>query len=111
VITNSLRLGRDRTFAEALKAKGAYVALQFDGFTADTHEKIRGRDLCKEKAAALSILKELNIPTQLIFVAARGANEHQIGQIVEMFLAEDHFLSLSFQPAAFTGLGRCCVSS
>ena len=36
----------------------------------------------------------------LIFVAARGVNEHQIGQIVEMFLSEDHFLSLNFQPVA-----------
>jgi 7,8-dihydro-6-hydroxymethylpterin dimethyltransferase len=105
LITNGLRLGKDRKFAEKIKASGAYVALQFDGFTADTHEKIRGRDLCKEKAAALKNLKELEIPTQLIFVAARGVNEHQIGQIVEMFLAEDHFLSLNFQPVAFTGAG------
>lgn len=105
VITNGLRLGKDRKFAEQLKAKGAYVALQFDGFTADTHERIRGRDLCEEKSAALRMLKELAIPTQLIFVAARGINEHQIGQIVDMFLSEDHFLSLNFQPAAFTGYG------
>jgi len=105
IITNGLRLGRDRAFAEALKQKGVYVSLQFDGFTADTHEKIRGRDLCDEKAAALKMLKELQIPTQLIFVAARGVNEHQIGQVVELFLAEDHILSLNFQPAAFTGLG------
>jgi uncharacterized radical SAM superfamily Fe-S cluster-containing enzyme len=105
VITNGLRLGKDRKFAEALKQKGAYVGLQFDGFTADTHEKIRGRDLCAEKAAALAMLKELEIPTQLIFVAARGVNEHQIGQVVDLFLSEEHFLSLSFQPAAFTGYG------
>src|SRR5947199_2592312 len=52
VITNGLRLGRDRKFAEGLKESGAYVGLQLDGFTADTHEKIRGRDLCAEKTAA-----------------------------------------------------------
>jgi 7,8-dihydro-6-hydroxymethylpterin dimethyltransferase len=105
LITNGLRLGRDRKFSEKIKASGAYVALQFDGFTADTHEKIRGRDLCKEKSAALKMLKDLDIPTQLIYVAARGVNEHQIGQIVDMFLSEDHFLSLNFQPVAFTGAG------
>lgn len=105
IITNGLRLGKDRAFAAEIKKRGAYVGLQFDGFTADTHEKIRGRDLCDEKAAALAMLKELQIPTQLIFVAARGVNEHQIGRIVEMFLSEEHFLSLNFQPAAFTGLG------
>ena len=105
VITNGLRLGRDRKFAEGLKARGAYVGLQLDGFTADTHEKIRGRDLCKEKLAALRMLEELNIPTQMIFVATRGVNEHQIGQAVELFLEKDFILSLSFQPAAYTGFG------
>lgn len=105
VITNGLRLGRDRQFAQGLKDAGAYVALQFDGFTADTHEKIRGRDLVEDKAAALAMLEELQIPTQLIFVAARGANEHQIGRMVELFLSKEHFLSLNFQPVAFTGLG------
>lgn len=105
IITNGLRLGRDRTFAEAIKASGAYVALQLDGFTADTHEAIRGRDLCADKAAALAVLAELNIPTQLIFVAAKGINDHQIGQAVELLLASDHILSLNFQPAAFTGYG------
>jgi uncharacterized radical SAM superfamily Fe-S cluster-containing enzyme len=105
IITNGLRLGRDKAFAQAIKESGAYIALQLDGFTADTHEKIRGRDLVADKDAALHILKELQIPTQLVFVATRGANEHQIGQAVELFLREDHILSLNFQPAAFTGHG------
>lgn len=105
IITNGLRLGRDRKLAEQIKASGAYVGLQLDGFTADTHEKIRGRDLCEEKEAALRMLKELQIPTQMIFVATRGANEHQIGQAVDLFLSEDHILSLNFQPASFTGFG------
>jgi uncharacterized radical SAM superfamily Fe-S cluster-containing enzyme len=105
VITNGLRLGKDRRFAEALKASGAYVALQLDGFTAEAHEKIRGRDLCEEKEAALAALRELDIPTQIIFVATRGVNDDQIGRVVELFLREDHILSLNFQPAAYTGHG------
>jgi uncharacterized radical SAM superfamily Fe-S cluster-containing enzyme len=105
IITNGLRIGKDRAFAEAIKASGAYIALQLDGFTAETHEAIRGRDLCTEKAAALRMLKELQIPSQLIFVAAKGINDHQVGQAVELLLAEEHILSLNFQPAAFTGLG------
>lgn len=105
IITNGLRLGRDRAFAEAVQQSGAYVALQLDGFTADTHEKIRGRDLVADKDAALRVLKELRIPTQLVFVATRGANEHQIGRAVQLLLDEDHILSLNFQPAAFTGSG------
>ncbi|HRC57116.1 MAG TPA: radical SAM protein [Kofleriaceae bacterium] len=105
VITNGLRLGRDRAFAKALKASGAYVALQLDGFTADTHQAIRGRDLTEEKNAALAALRELQIPTQLIFVATLGINDHQIGQAVQLLFTEDHILSLNFQPMAYTGRG------
>lgn len=105
LITNGLRLGRDRHLAEALKARNVYVALQLDGFSPEAHERIRGRDLSTEKAAALRVLKEMDIPTFLVFVAVRGVNEHQIGQAVELLLAEDHILSLSFQPVAYTGHG------
>jgi 7,8-dihydro-6-hydroxymethylpterin dimethyltransferase len=105
IITNGIRLGKDRRFAEALKQRGAYVGLQLDGFTAEAHTKIRGRDLCQEKADALAALKELEIPTQLIFVATRGVNEDQMGQAVDLLLREDHILSLNFQPAAYTGKG------
>lgn len=105
VITNGLRLGRDREFARALKDSGAYVGLQLDGFSAETHQLLRGRDLSEEKQAALDTLRALQIPTQMIFVAARGVNEHQIGQAVALFLREDHILSLNFQPVAYTGHG------
>ena len=105
VITNGLRLGRDRELAVALKELGAYVGLQLDGFDAETHAAIRGRDLTEEKAAALAVLAELEIPTQMIFVATRGINDHQIGKAVELFLENDHILSLNFQPVAYTGHG------
>ena len=47
VITNGIRLGKDRAFAQALKEPGVYVGLQLDGFTAEVHEKIRGSDLVR----------------------------------------------------------------
>ena len=46
IITNGLRLGRDRAFAEALKAKrGATSACSSTASPPRRHEKIRGRDL------------------------------------------------------------------
>jgi 7,8-dihydro-6-hydroxymethylpterin dimethyltransferase len=105
LITNGIRLGKDRAFAQALKDMGVYVGLQLDGFTPEVHTAIRGRDLVAEKNAALAALAELDIPTQLIFVATRGVNDHQIGQVVELFLSGPHFLSLNFQPVAYTGHG------
>ncbi len=105
VISNGLRLGRDREFARAIKESGAYVGLQLDGFSGRTHEVMRGRDLTAEKEAALAALRELDIPTQMIFVATRGVNDHEIGQAVELFLKEDFIISLNFQPVAYTGHG------
>src|SRR6266545_766184 len=49
LITNGIRLGKDRAFAKAVKDLGVYVGLQLDGFTADVHIKIRGKDLVGEK--------------------------------------------------------------
>jgi len=105
LITNGIRLGKDRDFAQALKDLGVYIGLQLDGFTAEVHTQIRGKDLVKEKAAALAMIDELDLPTQLIFVATRGVNDHQIGQVVELFLSKPQFLSLNFQPVAYTGHG------
>jgi tetraether lipid synthase len=105
LITNGIRLGKDRAFAVQLKELGVYIGLQLDGFTADVHEKIRGKDLVAEKAAALAAIRELDLPTQLIFVACKGVNDHQIGQVVELFLSGPQFLSLNFQPVAHTGHG------
>ncbi|HVV85023.1 MAG TPA: radical SAM protein [Kofleriaceae bacterium] len=105
LITNGIRLGKDRAFARAIKDTGAYVGLQLDGFDDEVHRAIRGRDLQAEKDAALAALRELQIPTQLIFVATRGVNDHQIGRAVQLLIEEDHILSLNFQPAAYTGQG------
>lgn len=105
LLTNGLRLARDRAFAEQLKQKGVYVTLQLDGFTPRVHEVLRGRDLTAEKQAALATLKELEIPTQILATIARGVNEDQLGALVELMLANDHVLSLNLQPATLAGRG------
>lgn len=105
LITNGLRLGQDREFAQALKDKNAYIGLQLDGFDARTHEAMRGRDLTEQKAAALETIRALHLPTQMIFVATHGVNDDQVGRAVQLFLEEDDMLSLNFQPVSYSGLG------
>src|SRR4029077_3842092 len=83
LVTNGLRIGKDRAFAEALKKRDVYVILQLDGFSPESHTKVRGRDLTDEKKAAIDMLRELDIPTHLSFVPARGVYEHEIGKAVE----------------------------
>jgi uncharacterized radical SAM superfamily Fe-S cluster-containing enzyme len=105
VITNGVRLGRDRAFAEELKRRGVYIGLQMDGFDAATHTLLRGRDLGKEKEAALAMIRELDLPTQMIAVIARGVNDHQVGRIIDLFVETDAIVSLNFQPASYSGFG------
>jgi uncharacterized radical SAM superfamily Fe-S cluster-containing enzyme len=105
LITNGLRLGKDRKLAAELKKRGTYVGLQLDGFDAASHTIVRGRDLTDEKAAALAMLREFQIPTQIIFVAVKGVNDHQLGQAVDLLFNEDFVISLNFQPVAHTGHG------
>src|SRR5262249_53990022 len=105
VVTNGIRIGRERAFAQMLKDNDVYVILQLDGFSPESHRKVRGRDLTAEKEAALDMLRALDIPTQLSFVPGGGVNEHEIGQAVKLMLKEDFILSLIFQPVALTGQG------
>lgn len=105
LITNGVRLGRDRAFAAELKRRGVYIGLQMDGFDAATHKALRGRDLGREKEAALAVIRELDLPTQMIAVIARGINDAQVGRIIELFLETDAIISLNVQPAAYTGQG------
>lgn len=105
LITNGVRLGKDRAFAQALKEKGVYIGLQMDGFDAVTHVELRGRDLGKEKEAALKMIRELDLPTQMIAVIAQGINDQQVGRLIELFEQTDAIISLNFQPAAYTGQG------
>lgn len=105
VITNGLRLGKDRKLAAELKKRGTYIGLQLDGFDAASHTVVRGRDLTEEKQAAIAMLREFQIPTQIIFVAVKGVNDHQIGQAIDLLFTEDFVISLNFQPVAHTGHG------
>jgi uncharacterized radical SAM superfamily Fe-S cluster-containing enzyme len=103
VVTNGLRLIDDDTFCKKLADKNAYVILQWDGECDDAYGKLRGEPLAEKKAAILERLEAYDIPTQLIFVAARGINEDQIGRAVELLLEKDFILSLAIQPLAFSG--------
>ncbi|MBI5549829.1 MAG: radical SAM protein [Deltaproteobacteria bacterium] len=105
LLTNGIRLGQDRALAQKLKQKGAYVTLQLDGFTAQAHTRLRGRDLTAQKEAALAALEELQIPTQLLMTVARGVNEAELGKMVELLLSKEHILSLNVQPITFSGRG------
>jgi uncharacterized radical SAM superfamily Fe-S cluster-containing enzyme len=105
IVTNGIRIARSKEFCAELKKRNVYVILQFDGFDNDVYLKIRGAKLLDEKYKALDNLAEFNISTQIAFVPAKGVNDHQLGEAVQMLLARDHVLSLLIQPFAQSGQG------
>lgn len=105
IVTNGLRIAKEREFCETLKEKNVYVILQLDGFTDEIHKTIRGVPLVEVKNQALENLAEFDLATQIAYVPARGVNEHQLGDALRLMLDRDHVLSLLIQPLANTGHG------
>jgi len=98
LVTNGLRIAQDPDFCQRLKSQNVYVIFQWDGFDDDVYQRLRGRNLMAIKKQALFNLEKFNIATQLIFVAARGINENQLGRVVRLMLDKDIILSLVIQP-------------
>ncbi|MCP4692265.1 MAG: radical SAM protein [Desulfobacterales bacterium] len=102
LVTNGLRIAEDPEFCDMLKARNVYVILQWDGFDDDVHRRLRGRPLMEVKERALARLEKRGVDVQLVFVAARGVNEDQLGRAVRLTLDSENILSLVIQPLALT---------
>ena len=107
--TNGLRLAREPGYAEALKAAGLNtVFLQFDGVTDDVYTALRGRELMKEKEAALASCAAAGLGIVLVPVIARGVNETQVGEVLRYGLAHAPAVrGVHFQPISY--FGRCAL--
>ncbi|MFX0113090.1 MAG: hypothetical protein ACFFB3_00940 [Candidatus Hodarchaeota archaeon] len=59
------------------------IYLQFDGFSRDTYEKLRGNpNLLQEKLNAIKNLAEISIPITLVMTVVKGVNEHEMGEVL-----------------------------
>jgi len=103
--TNGLRLASDENFVKELSqfTGGFEVYLQFDGFSKETHQKLRGRDLTMIKKQALDNLIKYKIPVTLVATIERGVNDQEIGKIVEFGMNTKYIRGINFQPVAFFG--------
>jgi uncharacterized radical SAM superfamily Fe-S cluster-containing enzyme len=105
VSTNGLLFLQNSKLVEMFQSTGAIVSLQFDGFTPDTYQVLRGRDLAKEKLAIIKLLETEGIRYSLTATIAKGINEHEIKAITDFFFTSKA-LSLNFQAATYTGNAR-----
>lgn len=105
VNTNGIRLAKDPRLVEALAPMRdkLEVYLQFDGFSEETHRRLRGEPLLDVKLAALERLAEHGIRSTLVCTVQGGVNLGEVGAIVKFGLEREWVRGASFQPAAFVG--------
>jgi hypothetical protein len=102
VSTNGRELFRRKPLRDLFKRFDAIVALQFDGFSRESYQRLRGVDLTDEKLSLIEMLESEGIKYSLVSTVANGVNDGEIAGIVDFFF-RSKALSLMLQPATFTG--------
>ena len=101
--TNGIRIARDDAFLAGLKEIQPTIYLQFDGFSTQTHQAIRGKDLVSTKLKALDRMAEAGMDVVLVPAIEKGINHHEIGAIVKFGIEHPAVHGIAFQPVTHSG--------
>ncbi|MEX0763285.1 MAG: radical SAM protein [Dehalococcoidia bacterium] len=101
--TNGIRIANDDKFLAALADIRPTIYLQFDGFSTQTHEQIRGRDLLDMKLKALDRLAQAKLDVVLVPAIEKGINHDEIGRIVKFGIEHPAVHGIAFQPVTHSG--------
>ena len=106
ISTNGLRCATDYEFCQELARRKVYVSLQLDALSNPALRVLRGGgDQRAAKEKALKNLERAGVRTTIVSTVAKGVNDDQIGECIKLLYERDFILSLTFQPAAYTGFG------
>ncbi len=101
--TNGLRLARDTSFAEQLRAAGlAQVYLQMDGLDPGASQSIRGSNLVEAKVEALENCRRAGLQVALSVTVVPGVNDHCLWQMIR-FGMDQGLTGVNFQSVALSG--------
>jgi uncharacterized radical SAM superfamily Fe-S cluster-containing enzyme len=103
--TNGIRIAREPDFAKRLAVfkPGFEVYLQFDSLRASVHKELRGADLTRIRKEALEALEKEAISTTLVVVVKNGANDDELGEIIDFALQWRCVRGITFQPIQDAG--------
>jgi uncharacterized radical SAM superfamily Fe-S cluster-containing enzyme len=101
--TNGIRIAKDDRFLASLADIRLTVYLQFDGFSTQTHEAIRGKDLLQTKLRALDRLADAGLDVVLVPAIEKGINHDEIGDIVRFGIEHAAVRGIAFQPVTHSG--------
>lgn len=103
--TNGIRFAHDAEFTRRVANHRSRIEVyfQFDGFSDDVYQALRGEPLLDIKLRALENLGQHGIRTTLVTTLQPEVNEDQIGAIVKFGLERPWITGISFQPATYSG--------
>ena len=101
--TNGVRIARDDRFLAGLADIGPTIYLQFDGFSSQTHQAMRGKDLTDLKLRALDRMAQASLDVVLVPAIEKGVNHHEIGDIVRFGIDHPAVHGIAFQPVTHSG--------
>jgi hypothetical protein len=105
VNTNGIRIAREPEFAARLAdyMPGFEVYLQFDSLEAGPLKQLRGADLRAIRSGAIENLNRLAVSTTLVVTVKKGANDGELGRIVDYALQQPCVRGVVFQPVQSAG--------
>ena len=101
--TNGIRIAGDDRFLAGLEEIKPTIYLQFDGFSTQTHEAIRGKDLTSVKLKALDRLAQAGLDVVLVPAIEKDINHHELGAIVKFGVEHPAVRGVAFQPVTHSG--------
>lgn len=103
--TNGIRFAHDAEFTRrvAEHKHRLEIYFQFDGFSDEVYQALRGEPLLEIKLRALDQLGRAGLRTTLVTTLQPGVNEQDIGRIVRFGLERPWITGISFQPATYSG--------
>lgn len=101
VSTNGLILSRNDQLLHDLVSRDIVIALQFDGFSPDVYEQLRGNSsLAAMKLELVDKIINLGGKLSLTVTLAKGVNENEFEKILDLFFSHDEIVSIMVQPLA-----------
>jgi uncharacterized radical SAM superfamily Fe-S cluster-containing enzyme len=102
--TNGKRIAKDDRFLEELNEARPWIYFQFDGFDSNTYGILRNEpNILEEKLRALDRLAQIGLGVTLVPAIERGANEHEVGKIIDFAIGHPAVRGINFQPAFHAG--------
>lgn len=105
ISTHGLSLIRDDKMLANLAKIKARIVLSFDSFNDVTNKKMLGITATKSKLKVIERLNEYNIDTTLIPVIAKGLNDHELKDMIDLMFCTNSLRSLEIHTMTFTGQG------